>query len=142
MPDRSVEIKTKLLGMPFGTAAHRLRKLVMFDLVKKCSLSVCYRCGKEIQDADELSIEHKNGWQLTEDPHKAFFNLEDIGFSHLRCNVSAAAHPNQIYPNRKAKKYAERRKPVALAKKAIRNANRNRRQKRHFPHREQGTLSL
>lgn len=116
-----VQRKYDLLGMPFGTAAARLRKLVMFDLVK--------RCGKEIGTADELSIEHKEGWQLRPDPIAAFFDLRDIGFSHLLCNIRAGSRPTKIHADARAKRLHYERSPRVRAMKAIRNAQRDRRSK-------------
>lgn len=45
--------------MPFGTASARLKKKIMFMLIKKLGEDICYRCGNKIEDVDELSIEHK-----------------------------------------------------------------------------------
>jgi hypothetical protein len=113
--------------MPIGTAQHRLRKAVMFDLVKRCGLAACYRCGKEIETEEELSIEHKNGWQLATDPVAAFFDLSDIGFSHLLCNIKAGARPGKLYQTRAEGRLVWSRKPTALAKKSAANAARDRR---------------
>jgi hypothetical protein len=119
--------KSSLLGMPLGTAGGKLRKAIMFDLVRKCGQSACYRCGKEILTCDELSIEHKNGWQLSDDPAGAYFDLENIGFSHLICNIKAGARPGKIYKSKAEARYVHSRKPLALAKKKISNAARVRR---------------
>ena len=81
--------KKSQLGMDAGTAAHRLRKLIMFDLLKKLKLNYCYRCGAEIEKIDELSIEHKEPWLDSADPLKLFFDLNNIAFSHLSCNCSS-----------------------------------------------------
>lgn len=99
----------------------------MFDLVKRCGLATCYRCEKEIETEEELSIEHKNGWQLAADPVAAFFNLDDIGFSHLLCNIKAGGGHNKIHASRAEAKRVQSRRPVALAKKTARNAARDRR---------------
>ena len=69
--------------MPFGTASHKLRKLVVFEMLNGRHFSPdCYRCGKRIQTVDELSIEHKSPWRTADE----FWNIENIAFSHLRCN--------------------------------------------------------
>lgn len=86
---RSNEVKTQQLGMPIGTASNRLRKLIMFDLLKKLYLNVCYQCGEDIQTEDELSIEHITPWLHSENPTELFFDLHNISFSHLRCNIKA-----------------------------------------------------
>lgn len=78
------------LGLPFGTASQKLRKLIMFDLVKQLGKDKCYQCGKPIESVEEFSIEHKEPWLHSEDPKKLFFSLENIAFSHRKCNCAAA----------------------------------------------------
>ena len=85
----SNKTKNELLGMPYGTASNRLRKTILFSLVKHCQLDICYRCGLAIENIDDLSIEHKVAWQSSENPIEAFFDLDNISFSHLNCNVDA-----------------------------------------------------
>ncbi len=82
--------KSQQLGMPFGTAQHRLKKMVMFDLVKRLELNFCFRCGNPINSVDEFSIEHKKPWQGID--ADLFWDLENIAFSHLSCNSSATDH--------------------------------------------------
>ncbi len=76
--------KSDLLGMPHGTAAHRLRKLILFDLLKRHDEANCFKCGEIIQTADELSIEHKQPWENVD--ANLFWDLDNIAFSHMRCN--------------------------------------------------------
>ena len=82
----SNEDKSALLGLNFSTANQRLRKLIMWSLVKEVGKDTCFRCGEQIEDVDDLSIEHKEPWQGTNNPRAAFFDLKNIAFSHLRCN--------------------------------------------------------
>lgn len=56
---------------------------------------------------DELSIEHKTPWLDSEDPKALFFDLNNIAFSHLSCNVSAAKHPNKKYASEEEAKVAK-----------------------------------
>ena len=86
----SNEEKTRALGMNFGTASSRLRKLILFDFMQRLDLDECFQCGKQIEDVDDLSIEHKRPWQPTNDPKDTFFDLDNIAFSHLSCNSGAA----------------------------------------------------
>ena len=79
--------KAEQLGMPHGTAANRLRKLLLFDLAVKSGLGTCFRCDEPIESAKDLSIEHKVPWLDTEDPVGLFFDLNNIAFSHLSCNI-------------------------------------------------------
>ncbi len=82
------------LGMPLGTAYAKLRKSVLFKLVKQTNQNVCFHCKKTIESIDEFSIEHKIPW-LDNNPD-LFWNLDNIAFSHLTCNVSAARKPHKI----------------------------------------------
>jgi hypothetical protein len=96
MSEEGNAIKTRLLGMPHGTAANRLRKLVLFDLLKRFDLNRCYRCSGVIETVDDLSMEHTVAWQSAEDPRVAFFNVSAIAFSHRGCNSGAAVNPRKL----------------------------------------------
>jgi hypothetical protein len=82
------EAKSLQLGMPFGTASNKLRKLILFDLVTKYEGGICYRCFSKIETVDEFSIEHKNPWFGVSS--NLFWDLENIAFSHISCNTRAA----------------------------------------------------
>lgn len=82
--------KTLLLGENFSTANAKLRKSILFDLIKRLQLDTCYRCKLRIDNIKDLSIEHKQSWQRSNDPKKAFYDLDNIAFSHLECNSAAA----------------------------------------------------
>ena len=90
--------KDLLLGEPHGTASGKLRKMLLFKYVQLAGHDVCYRCSRKIESVSDISIEHKTSWQLAAAPRSAFFNLGDIVFSHLRCNVEAS---NRFVPPRK-----------------------------------------
>lgn len=83
------EKKRRQLGMPNGTATARLRKSILFKLVQETGRNICFQCGKAIESEEELSIEHKVPWLDSGDPVKLFFDLNNIAFSHLSCNVAA-----------------------------------------------------
>ncbi|HEX8686441.1 MAG TPA: HNH endonuclease, partial [Pyrinomonadaceae bacterium] len=72
------------LGMPHGTACNRLRKMVLFDLLRRHGENVCFKCGGTIETAEELSIEHKQPWEGIST--ELFWSPDNIAFSHLRCN--------------------------------------------------------
>jgi hypothetical protein len=76
--------KSDQLGMPFGTAVHRLRKSIVFHLLQKHGENVCFVCNEIIDTVDELSYEHKVPWQGNS--NDLFWDLDNIAFSHLRCN--------------------------------------------------------
>ena len=77
--------KSVFLGMPHGTASYRLRKMVLFDLLRKHGENICFRCAEKIKAVDDLSIEHKQPWEgVSVD---LFWSLDNIAFSHRQCNV-------------------------------------------------------
>lgn len=80
------------LGMPFGTASNRLKKKILFYLVKNLKLNKCFQCRKIIHSEHELSVEHKVPYLDSKDPLKLFFDLTNIAFSHLKCNISTTRH--------------------------------------------------
>jgi hypothetical protein len=79
--------KSSQLGLSFGKANGILKKSLLFYFVKKCGVDTCYRCNKKIEKIDDLSIEHKVPWLDSEDPKKLFFDINNISFSHLHCNI-------------------------------------------------------
>lgn len=80
------------LGMNYGTASYRLVKDLLFDKVKD---TPCHQCGG-VLERENFSIEHKTPWLDSEDPTKLFFDLDNISYSHLSCNTSAARR-KQLY---------------------------------------------
>lgn len=82
--------KSEQVGMSISKAAHRLKKLIMFDLVKKLSQNKCYRCREAIDKVEEFSIDHIIPYLDSENPKELFFDLDNIAFSHLSCNFKAA----------------------------------------------------
>lgn len=91
--------KNKLLGEPYGTASNKLRKAILFQLLQETGKDTCFQCGNKIENITDLSIEHKAPWMSAKNPVEAFFDLDNIAFSHLKCNVAYAnkkiPHPNQ-----------------------------------------------
>src|ERR1700694_1729091 len=84
--DNSNEKKRALLGENPSTARLKLIKSILFSLLQKHGEDSCFRCGEKIEKIEELSIEHKESWQLALDPVAMFYALENISFSHLQCN--------------------------------------------------------
>jgi hypothetical protein len=91
--------KSEILGMPYGTAGHRLRKLIMFHLLVKHGEDVCIKCGRQIETISELSIEHIQSWQLN--GSELFWDINNIGFSHLKCNRQSISKPGSGIARRK-----------------------------------------
>ena len=77
--------RAEILGMPFGTACNRLRRMVMFMLLQRHEENVCFKCGKLILKADDLSLEHKEAWLGR--GASLFWDLNNIAFSHQKCNL-------------------------------------------------------
>lgn len=71
--------------------------MLLFKYVQLAGHDVCHRCQRKIESITDFSIEHRAAWQRAADPKSAFFDLEDIAFSHLRCNV-AAGNQSREYP--------------------------------------------
>lgn len=74
-----------VLGMPFSTANNRLKKMIFYSLLVKCQLIDCFVCLQPIASYLELSIEHKEPWENRS--IDLFWDLENIGFSHRKCNT-------------------------------------------------------
>lgn len=77
----------KMVGdVTFSTARHRLQRMILFDFVQKAGRDSCYQCGSLIESVEELSIEHMT-------PHRSdpmlFWDLDNIAYSHLKCNFVA-----------------------------------------------------
>jgi hypothetical protein len=77
--------RAEILGMPFGTACNKLRWMVMFDLLRRHEENVCFKCGKMILKAEDLTLEHKETWQ--DGGPVLFWDLNNIAFSHQKCNL-------------------------------------------------------
>lgn len=111
--------KDKQLGMLAATASSRLRKEVMFSLVKELGKNHCYRCKEEICSAADFSLDHKVDWIGAEKPLELFFDLNNVAFSHLKCNTGTRRKPMVTLECGKCKRQFQRRK--FLHKKALNN---------------------
>lgn len=84
--------KNEILGENFSTATNRLKKILLFEMIKENKANYCYRCKKEIIDFLELSIEHKIPWLDSLNPKELFFSTKNISFSHKNCNSKASRY--------------------------------------------------
>ena len=88
------------LGMSHGAAASRLRKNILFRLLKRLGENYCFKCSELIEEVDDLSIEHKKPWEGRS--AELFWDLENIAFSHSGCNknhsYNAGGHNKKIAP--------------------------------------------
>jgi hypothetical protein len=82
--------KNELLGESYGTANGKLKKAILFQLLIETNKDGCFQCGNKIENIEELSVEHKIPWMSAENPIESFYDLNNISFSHLKCNSGAA----------------------------------------------------
>ncbi len=94
---KTKEKKQKQLGMNPSTAANRLTKDILFAFIQ-ADEHVCHQCGGELTRED-FSIEHIVPWLDSENPKELYFDLNNIAFSHLKCNVGAARSPKKSHPS-------------------------------------------
>ena len=92
------QVKADQLGMPIGTAANRLRKLILFDLIREAGRNICFQCGEAIESDVDLSVEHKTPWLHSANPVETFFDLSNVGFSHRSCNSMVRRVPINLKP--------------------------------------------
>lgn len=90
--------KKDQLGMNPSTAQARLLKDILFKLVVDTNQDNCYHCGEPL-DRESFSIEHKVPWLDSENPLDLFFDLNNISFSHLSCNVKASRGSRKDIPH-------------------------------------------
>lgn len=90
MSSYSSDKKVAQLGMTFGKASNILKKSIIFSLIRRLGENVCFQCNEEIKTVEELSIEHKIPYLDSENPIDLYFNLDNIAFSHFKCNCGAA----------------------------------------------------
>lgn len=77
--------KNKQLGMDAGTASYRLMKDLLFKFVTDAG-HLCHRCQKPLTRAD-FTADHIVAWLDSPNPIELFFDLKNIAFSHLACNI-------------------------------------------------------
>ena len=80
--------KQRQLGMNPSTAQAKLLKDILFFFVNRDEIK-CFQCSGTLT-RENFSIEHKVPWLHSESPRELFFDLDNIRFSHLSCNYSAA----------------------------------------------------
>lgn len=93
--EKAIKIKNQL-GMSHGKANNILKKSLLFYFVQKEKLDICFKCGKIIDNIEDFSIEHKKPWLDGDNPIELFFSLDNISFSHFKCNVSSGRRNKRI----------------------------------------------
>ena len=74
------------LGINLSTAQAKLRKQILWELLKELNKTKCFVCGEEMTQED-VSIEHIKPWLDEHNAKELFFNWANITFSHLSCNI-------------------------------------------------------
>ena len=77
--------RSEILGIPYGTACSKLRKLLLFSMAQRLGENVCFRCGDVILTVASFTIDHKEAWQAKGAGY--FWDLSNIAFSHAHCNL-------------------------------------------------------
>lgn len=80
------ERRAHQLGMPYGTASNRLKRMILFSFAKRLGEDICFKCGQRIETVEHLSVEHKLPWEGKGRLTELFWDLTNIAFSHLACN--------------------------------------------------------
>lgn len=112
--DLGMKKKRERLGMNPSTARNRLIKTLLFKFVVNAGHK-CYRCGKELS-IDTFSVDHILPWLNSDDPIGLFFDVDNIAFSHMRCNTLVACHTRKgttKYPEYNG--YSDTRQPWQVA---------------------------
>lgn len=92
----TAERQKKQLGMPYGTACHRLRQQLLFSFAEQLSLLSCFVCSERIENVETFSIEHKEHWlDVSSD---LFWDIDNIAFSHRSCNRPHRKSNHRKYP--------------------------------------------
>lgn len=86
--------------MSHSTASNRLIKDIIFNFIKD---KPCCKCGESMSRQD-FSIEHIVPWLDSEDPVKLFFDLENISYSHIKCNIGSARKTKLTAEQQEAKR--------------------------------------
>ena len=79
--------KKMQLGMNPSTAAGRLVKDLLWSFIVETAQDKCCKCG-EPMSRETFSIEHITPWLDSDDPVGLYFDLGNISYSHLRCNIA------------------------------------------------------
>lgn len=91
--------------MNHSTAQHRLVKDILWNFILETSKNKCSKCGEDMC-RKTFTIEHIVPWLHSENPLELFFDLDNITFSHLSCNISAGRRPMKKFSSRKEQQKA------------------------------------
>jgi len=84
------------LGKSYAGAMRQLKTDLLYSLANRFGVMKCYHCGKHI-GREEMSIEHKLPWRGVSP--ELFWDLDNVGFSHLLCNIGTTRqNPRPLPP--------------------------------------------
>lgn len=95
------------LGITHSGARNRLLRNLLFKYITMAGDHVCYRCGEPIEDPLDMTIEHEVPWHNSDNPVELYFDLNNISFSHHKCNAGAARKPTKKYHTAEEKRQAK-----------------------------------
>lgn len=72
-----------------STASGRLVKDILWSFIVKNCQDTCCKCGNQMT-RETFSIEHVKPWLDSDNPVGLYFDLDNISFSHLTCNIADA----------------------------------------------------
>jgi hypothetical protein len=116
-----MDSKSDFLGENASTAAHKLRRSILFLLVQQTNRDVCFRCGKKIRTVVDFSIDHKKPWLYVS--KKLFWDLKNIAFSHKKCNTTDRPWLRETIENPKGKNWCNGCKKFKSIKSFSKNKN-------------------
>lgn len=90
--ERHCRKRNELLGMNHTVAMKRLYRMLILRYMQFHGHDSCFKCGKKIENIETLSIEHKEPWFNSADPVKTFWDMDNLAFSHIRCNTREGGH--------------------------------------------------
>lgn len=94
--------KKEQLGLNPSTAAHTLRKSLIWNFLERLGETKCFRCQEEMS-LSSFSVDHKIDWLDSTDPLFYFFDISNIAFSHQRCNYKAGRKRVSSLPDEERK---------------------------------------
>jgi len=92
-------VRKEIIGMSHASASRQLYRMILLKYLKKLGLNICFRCKKPIEDVETLSLDHKVDWMNHENAHALFWDINNIAFSHKKCNVRGIGDVVKNRPN-------------------------------------------
>jgi hypothetical protein len=84
------------LEMSLSKAKYKLLRKIMYTYIVYLKLNTCHRCQDTINSVDSMSIEHKVPWRHSTIAKELFFDMDNITFSHVKCNNEFRRKSNEV----------------------------------------------